>query len=553
MTTIKKVCAIVTTAALAITGGAAAYKNFSQPSQAAEEQVAEKTLRVSTETVFDEDDPSGSVPTSGQPSMRRFSYDEESVSIAYIDSIDQATIDSFIEYVNDGFDVGTLTKDQFVEDHPEIFGDYAKDADGKLLIPWADAQMTNQDHNRQNAAKELGLESEPINDALDFPNVELTVSDVKAIKAAHSGQKIQLEKSIEDYEIAIFKDWLSKPVVFEAFINLMLDQKIGSSFTLRDNWTGPTQFVDAYNKAREDGEGVNHWIKAAKDKDGVTEYYFMTNEYVYDYVIPFIAFIYEQPFSCEVLSSTQHYHLVAGDNDILRKAELANYVDAKASFVWRFLLKDNTVGLMLGDNVRDGRPEIFNYTVRYRPSTTSHHSTKKTTTTTTTTTKSGGSSSSGSGSSTPSSTPTPTPKNDTETKHPSQGSASQGNAPVGGGTNDNSGSGTHKPDQGNSQSSTVDGSQAHAGSSTNTDAANPSNYDQGPAADHTDNGNPPDTTQSENQPGTNQQAQQTTTGTDQSTGQPASTTTETNPSTGQSEPIVNNEPIPAPPMDPPLD
>lgn len=551
--TIKKICAIVTAAALAVTGGAAAYKNFSQPSQAAEDQVAEKTLSVSTETVFEEDDPSGSVPTSGQPSMRSFSYDEQSVSIAYIDSIDQATIDSFIEYVNEGFNVGTLTKDQFVEDHPEIFGDYATDKDGKLLIPWSDAQMINQDKNRQNAAKELGLESQPINDALDFPNVELTENDVKAIKVAHSGQKIQLEKPIEDYEIAIFKDWLSKPVVFEAFINLMLDQKIGSNFTLRDNWTGPTQFVEAYDKAREDGEGVNHWIKAAKDKDGITEYYFMNDEYLYDYVIPFIAFIYEQPFSCEVLSSTEHYHLVAGDNDILRKAELANYVDAKTSFVWRFLLKDNTVGLMLGDNVRDGRPEIFNYTVRYRPSTSSssHHSSKKATTITTQKAATSDTNSGG-GSSTPTPTPTPTPSNDTETKHPNQGSASQGNAPVGGGTNDNSGSGTWKPDQGNSQSSTVDGSQAHAGTSTNTDAKDTSDYDQGPKADHTDNGTAPDTTQPENQPGTNQEAQQTTGGTDQATGQHSSTTETTN-SSGQSEPIVNTAPLPAAPHIDPLD
>lgn len=536
---IKKVLAGIIVAALVTTGGLVAFGELRQPVLAEEQTAAtdKEDDRAQLEAGEEEE------VVEELPTMRVFTMNDDS-SIAYIDDIDQETIDSFVNYLNEGFNVGTLTKDKFIEEHPEIFGDYAVDKEGKLLIPWSDAQMVNMDHDRQNAAKELGLETQAINDALDFPNSEITEADVKAIKAATTGQKVNLEKDLEDYEIAIFHDWLSKPVVFESFINLMLDQKIGSEFTLRDNWTGPTQFVNAYDKAREDGEGVNHWIKAAVDEDGNIQGYFMNEEYIYDYVIPFISFVYEQPFSCEVLPSTEHYHLVAGDNDILRKAELANYKDNKAAFVWRFLLKDNTVGLLLGDNVRDGRPEILNYTVTTKP--VAKKTTPKKTTSTKTTTSSKSSSSSSSSSSTPSTPSNPTPSNDSEVKHPSQGSASQGNAPVGGGTNDNSGSGTHKPDAGNSQSSTVDGSQAHAGTVTNTDGANPSNYNQGPAADNTDNGTVPDTTQPANQPGTNQEAINNTSGTDQSTGQPASTTEQTNPSTGESAPIVNDGAISQP-------
>ena len=424
--------------------------------------------------------------------------DVSTLEAAYITDVNQETFENLIENLNNNWDVGVRTKDQFVEDHPEIFGDYPRDENGKIMVLWSDAQMLNQDHDRQYAAKNMGLDTLPINDALDFPNAELTEKDVAAILAARTNQVVTLEKPLEDYEIAIFKDWLSKPVVFEAFINLMLDQKIGSEFTLRDNWTGPTKFVEKFDMAREEGIGVNYWLRCFEDEDG-NRYYFLTEEYIYDYVIPFISFVYEQPFSCEVLASRQHYHLIAGDNDILRKAELANYKDSKTAFVWRFIVKDkignDRVGLMLGDNVRDGRPEILNYTVIKKPTTT-----KKTDKTSSKTP-------------TPTSTPTPTP--DTpgtppvvppgppdppgptptptpETKNPSEGSASHGNADTGGGKNDDPGPGPQKPDQGNSKSDKVEDSQYQQGNSENT-TEDKTPHDEGPAADNTDNGTPPAT------------------------------------------------------------
>ena len=516
MTFTKKLCLIVSVVCLTLAGGI--FMVSEAKTSKKEEPVAVKTAAA----VTDEAEDDASVTQAGKEEENKreiFAFDASTSTIAYLDTIDQETFDTFVENLNKNWSVGVNTKEQFIADHPEIFGGYVRDENGKLLVPWSDAQMINRDSERQNAAKGLGLETQPINDALDFPNAELTESDVKAIKAASYGQAISLEKDLKDYEVAIFKDWLSKPVVFEAFINLMLDQKIGSEFTLRDSWTGPTQFTEAYDKAREDGEGVNHWIRCFEDKEG-NQYFYTSEEYIYDYVIPFISFVYECPFSCEVLSSNEHYHLVAGDNDILRKAELANYRDGKTAFVWRFLLKDNTVGLLLGDNVRDGRPEILNYTIANKeeaPKTVTKKTTTRKTTPTPTPTPS---TSSGGGSSTKNdSTPTP------EVKHPSQGSASQGNASVGGGTNDNSGSGTWKPDAGNSQSPTVDGSQAHAGTATNTDGGNSENYDQGPAADNTDNGATPDTSAPENQVGTGEGVNNSTV-VDNSTGATTETTAE---------------------------
>lgn len=555
-TTIK-IFAIVMAVCLvlgAIFGGIGLYRHSSKSEDKIAASAAKSVKSVKADKaekkVTDKED-AAAVAESGNDEIVNqreiFTYDEKTSQIAYINSIDQETFNTFVENLNKNWDVGKQTKDQFIADHPEIFSDYLKDENGKILVPWSDAQMTNQDHARQYATVEMGLNKNPINDALDFPNAELTEADVKAIKAASVGQKVKLEKDLEVYEIAIFKDWLSKPVVFEAFINLMLDQKIGSEYTLRDNWTGPTQFIKAYDKAREDGEGVNHWLRCFEDKEG-KQYYYTNEEYIYDYVIPFISFVYEQPFNCEVLKSNQHYSLIAGDNDILRKAQLNNYTEKKASFTWRFLLKNDTVGLILGDNARDGRPEILNYTVQKKPGKSSH---KKSSSTSSQQVRSGGGgdSSGGGGGSTPTPTPTPTPSNTPEYKHPSQGSASQGNAPVGGGKNDDSGPGTWKPDQGNSKSETVEGSQAHADTVVNVDGAKAENYDKGPAADATDNGAVPDTSAKENQIGTNQEAINTTQGTDQSTGQKADTTTTTNPSTGQSEPVVNDGAISAPPVE----
>ncbi|MBR0415619.1 hypothetical protein IJI64_00400 [Candidatus Saccharibacteria bacterium] len=435
-----------------------------------------------------------------------FEYDEATAKPAYINTTDitQEVFDTFVENLNSNWDFSQRSKEEFIAEHPEIFGDYLKDMDGKLAIPFeGEDQMTAQDEARQNAAKLVGLETQPINDALDFPNAELTEADVKAIKAARTNQKVKLEKDLETYEIAIFKDWLSKPVVFESFINLMLDQKIGSDFTLRENWTGPSKFTEAYDKAREDGEGVNHWLRDFEDEGG-NHYAFMTTEYVYDYVIPFISFVYTQPFSCEVLTSREHYHLVAGDDDALRKAELASYRDNKAAFVWRFMLKDNSIALMLGDNVRDGRPEILNYTVIKKPVV---KKVDQTPTPTSTSTPSNPTSNPPSNppsdppSNPPSNPPSDPPSNPPggddddptpETKSPNQGSASQGNADVGGGKNDDSGPGEQKADQGNSKSDKVEESQYQQGNSENK-TSDKTSYDQGPAADNTDNGTPPST------------------------------------------------------------
>ncbi len=535
MTLTKKICCAISAICLVVTGVAFSFTSCNAQSPQDDELLATR----SAATTEDAEDAAAVVQAGEEEevaSREIFAFDASTSTIAYIDDIDQETFDTFVENLNKNWDVGTQTKDQFIADHPEIFGDYLLDEDGKLLVPWSDAQMINQDSARQNAAKELGLETQPINDALDFPNAELTEADVKAIKAANIGQVVTLENDLEDYEVAIFKDWLSKPVVFEAFINLMLDQKIGSEYTLRDNWTGPTQFVEAYDQAREDGVGVNYWLRCFEDNEG-NQYFYTNEEYIYDYVIPFISFVYECPFSCEVLSSQEHYHLIAGDNDILRKAELANYKENKTAFVWRFLLKDNTVGLMLGDNVRDGRPEILNYTVTKKTTSTSSSRTSRTTSTTTSTTSSSSSSSSSSTPSTPSNPVTPS--NDIEVKHPNQGSASQGNAQVGGGTNDNSGSGEWKEDQGNSQSSTVDGSQAHADTVVNTDGGNSSNYDEGPAADNTDNGTVPDTSASENQVGTGEGVNNSTV-VDDSTGQTSETTQEAPARASIAEPSIDD-------------
>lgn len=484
------------------------YFKFSNPSGLFKETsvidstvVQQETTEIveTTDAADYTEDMVASEEAAAQEPQEVYGIDAENAEMAYITDINDEVIQGYIEIL-DKYDVGNLDYRSFIDEHPEIFGKYVRDKDGNVMPDFSFDQFMSRDHDRQYAAANIGLEKNvPINDALDFPNAKLTESDVKAILAAGLNQKIKLELPDEEYKIWIYRQFLEKPLVFEAYVNLMLDQKIGSETVLRDNWTGMRQFTEAYDQARLDGIGVNKWLRCFEDPDG-KQHFYTSVEYVQN-VVSFISYLDAQPFTCEVLESHEHFHLLCGDKNILRKAEKATYSETKASFVWSCMLKDNKIGFRLGSNCRDNRPEVLNLTTVKKTTTKSNTTSKKTETKpapqpapqpapTTPSTPSTPDTPSN-----PDPTPTPDPPKPTptpEVKKPSEDPANNGNADVGGGKNDDKGPGEKKEDQGNSKSSSVQDSQYKTGNSENkTDAK--TEHPSGPKADNTDNGKAPET------------------------------------------------------------
>lgn len=407
--------------------------------------------------------------------------------VAYKEDVSEADTQALIEWLEGQPDIDESMIADFVKEFPEVWEGYQQDADGNYYVPLNDESLRSKDKERVNATVELGLNEDPIDDALAVP-FTLAPDQVKKIKDSKSGVKIDFtDAEIKDFRTELFKSWLENPILFEANIRLICDQEIGDGSTVYDHYATGRKFLTAYDDARETGKGMNLWLQ----KNANTGIYYTTTEYQ-KYVVAFIG-LFEDKESVGMALTAQkldHYNLLWAEADLnsLRKATPADYEDPYAALWFNIHLKNGKIGIRIGANFRDKRPEVFNYQATTKPrktTATTHHAAQPVVTSTpaaapvvvpvTPVT--------------PTPTPTPTPPAPTpEYKYPTQGSASQGNAPIGGGKNDDPGPGTWKPDQGNGNGSYV------VGTSENPDGANPANYDPGPPADSTDNGTPPATT-----------------------------------------------------------
>ena len=417
---------------------------------------------------------------------------------AYLEDMDREVVIDFTKAIEELPDVDDSSVENFYKEHKDIYK-YQKDPEGVYLPPLSDESLMETDEERAFWAKDIGLVTYQTDDAIAAP-FDLDKDQVKKITKAAIGTKIDFsDEELEDLRNELFRAWMENPILFESWVRLIADQKIGQEEVFGDHWKAGSDFLTIYDEARDDGIGMNIWLRKINDK-----YY--TNYDYQKYVVAVTMLFF--PKENDVIRLTaqpgNHYCLVGGDFNSMRKAAPADYSENLSSLEFLFRTKMGKIAIRIGANLYDKRPEVLNYT-------TTHKSTQQSTTQPTT-------------SSTPPTASTPvvpaSPQTSEGTKSPVDDSANA----VTDHQDDDPGPGTWKPDIGNSTSPTVEGSQAHAGTVVNTDGGNAALYPAGPAADATDNGTPPDTSAAENQIGTGA-GTTVTTGINDATGQAASTTT----------------------------
>ena len=412
--------------------------------------------------------------------------------VAYEEDITKDDTQALIDWLEAQPNIDAQMVTSFIAEYPEVFAGYQQDADGNFLVPLSDESLRSKDEERVTATVKLGLNKNQIDDALAMP-LTLTPEQVKKIVDAKSGVKIDFtEDELKAWRTELWRSWLENPILFEAWVNLLLDQKVGDK-TVKDYWTTGRKFSERYDSAREEGTGMNIWLR----QNAKTGQHYTTAEYQ-QYVVAFIGLFEDKEMTAMALTAgpKDHYGLLWGEADLnsLRKANPADYEDPYAALWFNFHLKNGKIGIRIGANFRDKRPETINYQATTKPVAKKTGSTKKASTSNKTQSTSTPSNPTPSNPTPPEPTPQPTPEPTPqptpkpEQKSPADDPAAQGNADVGGGKNDDSGPGTWKPDQGNGNGTYI------PGTSENPDGSNPSSYDPGPAADNTDGGTPPPTT-----------------------------------------------------------
>lgn len=422
---------------------------------------------------------------------------------AYSNNLTDEDVASVAGFFEEAPDIDEDAYKAFIEEYKEYLQDYDLDPDGNLLIPLSEESLRQTDDERPLASVNMGLNKNPINDAIAFP-FALTEEQVGKVLAAKAGQKVDFsEEEIKQLRVELFLELGENPVLFEAWMKLITAQKIGQATTVLESWPSGKRYIELMEIARDlepyngldsyadiRGRGNNIWLRKIKF-DGQYKYY-TTPEYQ-QYVLDVVLLLIPAKTDVEVLTAKagDHYNLIPGEKNSLRFAQPANYKESLASLVFKIYTKDGKVAIKFGANLRDKRPEVLNYTVTRKPVRQSKPKPQLQ----------------------PQPQPNPDPgsnnpnpndppkENPPEKKNPNEDPAAQGNAPIGGGTNDDPGPGPWKPDQGNSKSDKVEESQYQQGNSVNTDGANPNQYEQGPAADNTDNGSVPDTAAPSNQIG----------------------------------------------------
>ena len=459
------------------------------------------------EAVVAEEVPSEEIGSAGQTAEgQSLQKTEEAPNVdeyVYMDKATTEDIQQVTDYIEDqNVNIDEMSIEDFWDQHPEILAaliDPQNDAkvidlDGDLLFPLSTESIITTDEERAKASVNKGLNKEPINDAIAYP-FELTDDEVKAIISAKSGTiKSFSDERIEQLRNELFAEMFGNPILTEAWVRLILDQKIGQDVTVSESWRTGREFIEKYDYARNDGSGMNIWLRKINDE------YYTSVEYQ-KYVMCVVNFL--EPLDTKVKVRTankgDHYNLIPIDLTSMRKAEPADYKDVKTWLAFDFHLKNGKIGLEIGSNLRDKRPGVLHNlatTKKPVPPVKKQEDNKKPVATQQPSNPSPNPNPNPNPDPNPNPNPdpdpdpTPTPKPD---KDPNDDPAVKGNAPIGGGVNDDKGPGQHKPDQGNSKSDTVDGSQYQPGTSENTDGNKTENYDQGQPSDGTDNGAPPET------------------------------------------------------------
>lgn len=372
---------------------------------------------------------------------------------------------------------------------------YEQWPDGTYKIPFSWNSMTENDFARQKSAVWRKFSKREINDASDFIFENLEDEDISALLKLTFGQSIDL-KSKEQLKLELFQTWLENPVLFEEWLAFLQDLKVGESGTLAENCPGLRNYLSENQAARQNG-GPGLMIRL-RDETGNTGMAItdVDNLYVNQShimaVCQLISFIEPLELGAGRYHVSRRYHLVGFDYNHLRVATETKEDEPDLDYwlTFSYYLKGGKRAFFIGANLADRSPgEITNTSVGKKgqvvDNVTPVRIDKKYNIIPGT--KTGGGP-------TPDPNPNPpgpNPKPKTEHKSPSKDPANQGNAPIGGGKNDNPGPGTQKPDLGNSKSPEVPDSQYQPGNSENPDGGN--NNPSGPPADYTDGGEAPKT------------------------------------------------------------
>ena len=489
------------------------------PQEATETDEAEVVAEASTEEVVAEE---GGIVSSNETGWTTIDMGNGPESFvletadtdepAYADVITAEDIQSVKEFLAAQPDIDGNAVKSFWQKYGGENGyfEVLQDREGSYIVAAGNEMFMQTDLVRPMKSVDMGLNKEQIDDAFAFP-FELTEEQIGKILKLGVGQKGDFsDAEIEKLKIQLFQFLFGHPHALEAYIELLNQQKIADEFYLNEYWVLGNEYLERCKTAREEGTGMNIWY-AKYVSDDEKEYHFTTEEY-HKYVIGLFNLLWARKAEVAVYTAKakDHYHLIAGDFNSMRKATPADYEESLASLIFPFYTKTGKIAIRFGANIRDKRPEILNYTVVKKPVAKK----KKVdpppitltqeqppiifgvTTTTTTSPPSGG---------TPSNPP---PGENKEYKSPSEGTKAQ----TGGGQKSDPGAGDQKPDQGNGNG------EYQQGTSENTNGSDQKQYDPGPKADNTDNGKAPETKPIETQ---TSETEKGTAGGDGSDGKPA--------------------------------
>ena len=313
---------------------------------------------------------------------------------AYSNNFTQEDADSVADYFKEAPDVDTEEYFDFIDEYKEYLQDYDLGPNGVLLIPLSDESLRQTDDERPLASVNMGLNKHPINDAIAFP-FSLTEEQIKKVIAAKAGQKVDFsEEEIKELRIELFKELAENPVLFESWMKLVTDQKIGQYAKVIESWPAGARYIELNNIARDlepytngtdpyadiRGKGMNIWLTKVNGKT------YTTAEYQ-QYVLDIVYLLLPAETDVEVLTAKagDHYCLVPGEKNSVRFAQPANYKETLASLVFKIYTKDGKVAIKFGANLRDKRPEVLNYTVTKKPTVKKTTTSKPPVVTTTTT------------------------------------------------------------------------------------------------------------------------------------------------------------------------
>lgn len=416
-----------------------------------------------------------------------------------------------------------------IEHYNEDVWHYEKWPDESYKIPFSWNSMTESDFQRQKSAMKMGLTEKEILDAMDFIFKNLSDEQIKKVVKLAFGKDADFSGAeVETLKEELFQTWLENPVVFRATLLIMQPLQVGDSDmgskTISENCTGLRKYLEKYDEALDGGIGTMVFMRDANGRVGEDIPYdydgelYVSQEHIVA-VCQLISFYEAMEFKVGRYHTDDRMHMIALDYNHLRKGEEINNDEPLLDY-WLYadyyLKGSSKRAWRIGFNLGDRSPAILkNTSSKPKPKVTSKIVTTVqqitqdiiwipgvTTTGTSTTTYTPPGTTPDNPPGKPDNPPNQPdnppdkpdkPGDDTEHKSPIEGSKSQDNADTGGGPKSDPGPGEYKQDQGNSQSSTVEGSQYQQGTtSTNTNNTQPS-YDTGGAADNTDNGTPPET------------------------------------------------------------